>query len=801
MSGVQCGAEIFSPPIINVVKEEMLCSDTDLEAASTTHSTAGINHAEVLLSPALLPFLSFVQLARWSELSKEYAFVIKNYSTDIGYYEALSISFCGEQGLYYPQMKNAKNYFFNDIWTSRLKWKSNEDQSDFKIRVSSRISPGIRSNEKIELPLHQFLAVRRKQLKETQEQQQQEGEHGKTSNNAEAVFVGENIPPEYLDPLMGTLMTDPVRLPGSQRVVDRSVAISCVLRGGRDPFDNSKLDFTMLEPLLELAEELKLFKRKQEQNNDVGIKTDDAMLLVKHLDPHLLEALVAAEQLECASKRVVYDEWENNQGENHHPPQNQQHQQHQEMAHGHDEVNPEEDAPNMENNGGQPETFHSHTTDEERDRDGVENNTDQGSGGCEDNQTAGPRWRKDRKDTSARILETSREKACVTMHVPGSGVRPFHFNNVFIDKSNQQTIYNDSARDLVTAALNGMNSCLLCYGQTGSGKTYTMFGPDDVCSNVGKVTGDRSGKSELEVAESIISSQSSTGIVFRACAELLRAKEKFEKRGNVSMTLHVQFVEIYNDVITDLMSGKRLSVQRQNGELNGAVETKIDSIDSVIDLLNEGHTRKHFASTAMNERSSRSHTAFIVQISQTFHDEDVESDRKLLKSHLYLVDLAGSERVKKSKALGTQLTEAKSINYSLLVLGKVITRLSRSDIHVPYFESQLTTLLKGAFGGNSKTGVIVTCRSDDKTHGDETLQSLRFGEQCGMITNATRQAASSSIETLLSTLDISIEKVGLQLKSLKDRGKHHLPSFRSLENKLQELKTRRIEIEPMSGSQ
>jgi kinesin family protein 5 len=449
----------------------------------------------------------------------------------------------------------------------------------------------------------------------------------------------------------------------------------------------------------------------------------------------------------------------------------------------------------VDDNEVQPGLQHS-LTDEARDHDDIENSS--GINNTGGSQTGGPRWRKDRGETSARILDTSREKACVTMHVPGSGVRPFHFNNVFIDKTNQQTIYNDSARDLVTAALNGMNSCLLCYGQTGSGKTYTMFGPDDVCDNMGKVTGDRQGKSDLEVAESIISSSSATGIVFRACAELLRAKVMFEKRGNVSINLHVQFVEIYNDIVTDLMSGKRLSVQRRNGELNGAVETKIDNIDSVIDLLNEGHTRKHFAATAMNERSSRAHTAFIVQISQTFHDETIASDHKLLKSQLYLVDLAGSERVKKSKAMGNQLVEAKSINSSLLVLGKVITRLSRSDIHVPYFESQLTTLLKGAFGGNSKTGVIVTCRSDDKTHGDETLQSLRFGELCGMITNATRQAASCSLETLLATLDTSIEKVSLQLESLKQRGKQHLPSFLSLENKLTELRTRRVEIDPSS---
>jgi len=784
--------EVLSDQSLLPVSRLDVVDDGDLAPSSVSNSE--INHAQILLCPALLPFLPFQQLVCWSELSKEYEFVVKNYATDIGYYQALCVSFCGEHGLYLPQMKNAKSYFFNEIWVSRLKWRNNDDQSDFKIRVSSRFSPGTRSNEKIELPLHQFLAVRRKQLKEKEE----ERNGGDGNNNKDVVFVGESIPEEYLDPLMGTLMIDPVRLPGSQRVVDRSVAINSVLRGGKDPFDNSKLDFTMLIPMPELAEELRVFKIKQEKNNDVGVKTDDAMQLVKHLDPALLEALVAAEQLECASKRAVYDEWENNHlqaaggAQYNHPNVDNVN------GNGDDHENPEVDVAHVDGaEDGIVPLANNFSADERTEAD-----LDVESGVKRESQSSGPgpRWRKERSETSARILDTNRDKSCVTMHVPGSGVRPFHFNNVFIDKTNQQTVYDDSARDLVTAALNGMNSCLLCYGQTGSGKTYTMFGPDDVCSNVGKVTGDRIGKSDLEIAESIISSKSSTGIVFRACAELLRAKAMFERRGNVSMNLNVQFVEIYNDVVTDLMSGKRLSVKRQNGELNGAVETEINSIDSVINLLNEGHTRKHFASTAMNERSSRSHTAFIVQISQSYHDvhDKSSSDHKLLKSQLYLVDLAGSERVKKSKAMGTQLTEARSINSSLLVLGKVITRLSRSDIHVPYFESQLTTLLKGAFGGNSKTGVIVTCRSDDKTHGDETLQSLRFGEQCGMITNATRQAASCSIEALLASLDSSIEKVGAQLQSLKDRGKQHLPSFRSLENKLTELKTRRQDVEKVT---
>jgi len=45
-------------------------------------------------------------------------------------------------------------------------------------------------------------------------------------------------------------------------------------------------------------------------------------------------------------------------------------------------------------------------------------------------------------------------------------------------------------------------------------------------------------------------------------------------------------------------------------------------------------------------------------------------------SQLYLVDLAGSEKFKKTNAQGLRREEAKSINKSLLTLGKVIQALS-----------------------------------------------------------------------------------------------------------------------------
>ena len=293
---------------------------------------------------------------------------------------------------------------------------------------------------------------------------------------------------------------------------------------------------------------------------------------------------------------------------------------------------------------------------------------------------------------------------------------------------------------------------------------------------------------EVKEMYDICSTNLPIGIVLRSCAEIMRAKKLFDRRGEVSLSITAQYVEIYAETITDLLSGERVSVRRSNGELSGATERSINHLNDLVELLRVGNSRKHFAATKMNDRSSRSHTALVLHLSQSSVNFGTH-----LKSALYLVDLAGSERVKKSGAAGIQMKEAKAINSSLLVLGKVIKRLSHSDYHVPYYESQLTTMLKGAFGGNSRTGVIVTCRSDDKDHGDETLQSLRFGELCGMITNSTRQTASS-VESVLECLDKSIQHVSHQMEVMSQNNKQHLPSFQVIKNKLVDLKAKRSHI-------
>lgn len=71
------------------------------------------------------------------------------------------------------------------------------------------------------------------------------------------------------------------------------------------------------------------------------------------------------------------------------------------------------------------------------------------------------------KGFAARVIDLNISAGCASMHVPGVGVKQFHFSNLYDGISSQSAVYSTSANDSIVAALNGFNSCILCYGQTG----------------------------------------------------------------------------------------------------------------------------------------------------------------------------------------------------------------------------------------------------------------------------------------------------------------------------------------------
>ena len=101
----------------------------------------------------------------------------------------------------------------------------------------------------------------------------------------------------------------------------------------------------------------------------------------------------------------------------------------------------------------------------------------------------------------------------------------------------------------------------------------------------------------------------------------------------------------------------------------------------------------------MNERSSRSHSIFVLK-SPT---KDIANPNRVIFAALNLVDLAGSERASKTEATGARLKEGANINKSLMSLGNVINALAENANHggkkkifIPYRNSKLTRAPKFA---------------------------------------------------------------------------------------------------------
>ncbi|KAG4391564.1 hypothetical protein GLYMA_05G208100v4 [Glycine max] len=309
----------------------------------------------------------------------------------------------------------------------------------------------------------------------------------------------------------------------------------------------------------------------------------------------------------------------------------------------------------------------------------------------------------------------------------------FKFNKVFGQATSQGEIFKDT-QPLIRSVLDGYNVCIFAYGQTGSGKTYTMSGPG-------------------------LSSKSDWGVNYRALHDLFHISQS--RRSSIVYEVGVQMVEIYNEQVRDLLSSngpqKRLGIwntAQPNGlAVPDASMHSVNSMADVLELMNIGLMNRATSATALNERSSRSHSVLSVHVRGT----DLKTNT-LLRGCLHLVDLAGSERVDRSEATGDRLKEAQHINKSLSALGDVIFALSQKSSHVPYRNSKLTQLLQSSLGGQAKTLMFVQLNPDVASY-SETVSTLKFAER---VSGVELGAARSNKEGR------DVRELMEQLASLKD---------------------------------
>ncbi|CAA2981748.1 kinesin KP1 [Olea europaea subsp. europaea] len=324
----------------------------------------------------------------------------------------------------------------------------------------------------------------------------------------------------------------------------------------------------------------------------------------------------------------------------------------------------------------------------------------------------------------------------------------FTFNKVFGTNVTQQQIYADT-QPLIRSVLDGYNVCIFAYGQTGSGKTYTMSGPD-------------------------LTTKESWGVNYRALQDLFSISK--ERMDAIEYEVGVQMIEIYNEQVRDLLvidgTNKRLDI-RNNSQLNGlnvpdASLVPVKCTQDVLELMKLGQRNRAVGATALNERSSRSHSILTVHV----QGKDLVSGSKL-KGCLHLVDLAGSERVDKSEAVGERLKEAQHINRSLSALGDVISALAQKSSHVPYRNSKLTQVLQDSLGGHAKTLMFVHINPEVNAVG-ETISTLKFAERVASIDLGAAQSNKETGEIRefkeeISNIKSALERKEAELEQLKSR--------------------------------
>ncbi|XP_017854582.1 kinesin-like protein KIF14 [Drosophila busckii] len=344
--------------------------------------------------------------------------------------------------------------------------------------------------------------------------------------------------------------------------------------------------------------------------------------------------------------------------------------------------------------------------------------------------------------------------------------------------ADQLAVFAGTAQPLIDTAFEGYNACLFAYGQTGSGKSYSMMGIEGLD----------------DAALDGRAPHVEAGIIPRFCHELFRRIDAVKQQ--LQVEVEVSYFEIYNEKIHDLLSVQAMTnvpetpVQRQALKVREhpifgpyVVDLSAHSVDSYSALRNwlaVGNSQRATASTAMNDKSSRSHSIFNIVLNLTDLSSDTESSdtdsgtvslRQTRRSKISLVDLAGSERINVSGSNGERIREGVSINKSLLTLGKVIAALADSrkpvgsstpHTFVPYRESVLTWLLRENLGGNSKTVMLATI-SPASLHADETLATLRYACKARSIVNRVK-VNESPHDKIIRDLRAEVDR----LKSLRN---------------------------------
>lgn len=311
----------------------------------------------------------------------------------------------------------------------------------------------------------------------------------------------------------------------------------------------------------------------------------------------------------------------------------------------------------------------------------------------------------------------------------------YAYDRVFGPSTTSEVIYDVAARPVVKAAMEGINGTVFAYGVTSSGKTHTMHG-DQICP----------------------------GIIPLAIKDVFSIIQDTPGR---EFLLRVSYLEIYNEVINDLLdpTGQNLRVREdaQGTYVEGIKDEVVLSPGHALSFITAGEEHRHVGSNNFNLFSSRSHTIFTLMIESSARGDEYDG---AMYSQLNLIDLAGSES-SKTETTGLRRKEGSYINKSLLTLGTVIGKLSEGRAtHIPYRDSKLTRLLQSSLSGHGLVSLICTV-TPASSNMEETHNTLKFASRAKRVEIYASRNRIIDEKSLIKKYQKEISSLKEELEQLK----------------------------------
>ena len=339
----------------------------------------------------------------------------------------------------------------------------------------------------------------------------------------------------------------------------------------------------------------------------------------------------------------------------------------------------------------------------------------------------------DMKTSSLTVYEP-KTKVDTTKYIE---THDFKFDDVFDTDVDNDALYLQTVRPLISTVFNSGRGTCFAYGQTGSGKTYTM-----------------------------------EPLPLRAAEDIFQVAETVPEFRDI--TLHVSCFEIYGGKVFDLLGGRaRLEVRedaKRKVQVVGLKEVQIKCMDDLSRLCQHAACARSTGSTGANDESSRSHSVMTFAVktlkaggrstSRMVEEERIsrqvgvassKSEKSATVGKLSFIDLAGSERGADTYENDKQTRlEGAEINKSLLALKECIRALDMDAGHVPFRGSKLTSVLRDSFVGKNARTVMIANVSPCSSSCEHTLNTLRYADRVKeMKKDEVKRKSSSRRESMV----------------------------------------------------